>query len=78
MKINSPAGNFLITFEKMEPADGHIQITAKFGAWDAKALMTTAEFWGIIRMAMTPKMIALMIKSLFMFRRSAATGDDSG
>ena len=65
MKINSPAGKFIITFEKLEPVDGAIQVTGKFGAWDAKALMTFSEFWGIVRMAMTFKMIGYMIKSLF-------------
>ena len=71
MKINSPAGKFIITFEKLEPVDGAIQVTGKFGAWDAKALMTFSEFWGIVRMAMTFKMIGYMIKSLF-------SGSDSG
>jgi hypothetical protein len=65
MKINSPAGKFIITFEKLEPMDGAIQVTGKFGAWDAKASMTFSEFWGIVRMAMTFKMIGYMIKSLF-------------
>ncbi len=70
MKINSPAGNFIITFEKLEPADGNIQITGKFGAWDAKAQMSLSEFFGILRMAMTMKMMAFLLRSLL--RRGAA------
>jgi hypothetical protein len=65
MKINSPAGKFIITFEKLEPMEGAIQVTGKFGAWDAKAIMTFSEFWGIVRMAMTFKMIGYMLKSMF-------------
>jgi len=65
MKINSPAGNFIITFEKLEPVDGAIQVTGKFGTWDAKASMSVSEFWSIIGMAMTPAMIGLLVKSLF-------------
>jgi hypothetical protein len=76
MKINSPAGKFIITFEKLEPMDGAIQVTGKFGAWDAKAVMTFSEFWGIVRMAMTFKMIGYMIKSLFSSGESTG-GKDS-
>jgi|TARA_Y100000310_G_scaffold339846_2_gene433824 hypothetical protein len=64
MKINSPAGNFIITFEKLEPVDGNIQITGKFGAWDAKAQMSLSEFFGILRMAMTMKMIGFFAQAL--------------
>ncbi len=64
MKINSPAGNFIITFEKLEPVDGNIQITGKFGAWDAKAQMSLSEFFGILRMAMTLKMLGFLVRSL--------------
>ena len=64
MKINSPAGNFIITFEKLEPVDDNIQITGKFGAWDAKAQMSLSEFFGILRMAMTLKMIGFLLRSL--------------
>ena len=64
MKINSPAGKFIITFEKLEPVEDAIQITGKFGTWDAKAEMSFSEFWGIVRMALSFKMIASMLKSL--------------
>lgn len=75
MIINSPAGKFIITFDKLEPVEGAIQVTGKFGAWDAKALMTFSEFWGIVRMAMTFKMIGYMIKSLFS-RSDPESGDE--
>jgi hypothetical protein len=64
MKINSPAGNFIITFETLEPIDGNIQITGNFGAWDAKAQMSLSEFFGILRMAMTMKMIGFLARSM--------------
>ena len=70
MKINSPAGNFIITFEKLEPADKAIHITGKFGHWNATAEMTLTEFFGILRMAMTPRMIGFFIKALFTPGRS--------
>lgn len=65
MKIQSPAGNFIITFEKLEPANGAIQVTGKFGHWNATAEMTFSEFFGIIKMAMTPRMIGFFVKALF-------------
>ncbi len=70
MNINSPAGNFIITFEKLEPVDGNIQITGKFGAWDAIAKMSPSEFFGILRMAMTLKMIGFFARSV-LGRRTA-------
>ena len=65
MKINSPAGKFIITFESLEPANDAIQVTGKFGVWDAKAEMSYTEFWGIVRMAMTIPMLKNMLGSLF-------------
>ena len=40
MRVESSAGKFILSFEKMEPGDREIVITGKMGLWDAKTHMT--------------------------------------
>ncbi len=64
MTVDSPAGKFILSFERMDPGDGEIIITGKMGVWDAKTHMTLTEFVGVLRMTMTPRMIGFLTKSL--------------
>ena len=72
MIVESPAGKFILRFDRMEPGDGEIIITGKMGVWDAKTHMTLAEFLAVLRMTMTPRMIGFLTRSLV--RAVAATG----
>jgi hypothetical protein len=62
--VDSPAGKFILSFERMDPGDGEIIITGKMGVWDAKTHMTLAEFVQVLRMTMSPRMIGVLTKSL--------------
>jgi hypothetical protein len=62
--VDSPAGKFILSFERMDPGDGEIIITGKMGVWDAKTHMTLAEFVQVLRMTMSPRMIGFLTKSL--------------
>ena len=64
MTVDSPAGKFILSFERMDPGDGEIIITGKMGVWDARTHMTLAEFLGVLRMTMTPRMIGFLTRSL--------------
>lgn len=64
MKVESQAGTFILSFEKMEPGDGDIVITGKMGLWDAQTHMTVGEFVRLLRMTMRPRMAGFLIKML--------------
>ena len=65
MKVESQAGNFILSFERMEPGDREIVITGKMGVWDATTHMTLSEFVGVLGMTLRPRMILFLIKALF-------------
>ena len=65
MKVESQAGNFILSFERMEPGDREIVITGKMGVWDATTHMTLSEFVGVLLMTLCPRMILFLIKALF-------------
>ena len=44
MRVESQAGRFILSFDKMEPGEGEIVISGKMGVWDARTHMTLAEF----------------------------------
>ena len=73
MNVESQAGNFVLSFEQMEPGEGEIIITGKMGVWSATTHMSLSEFLGVLRLALRPTMIAFLIKALFSggFRASA-------
>ena len=65
MKVESQAGNFILSFERMEPGDREIVITGKMGVWDATTHMTLSEFVGVLLMTLRPRMILFLVKALF-------------
>jgi hypothetical protein len=65
MDVESQAGKFLLSFEEMEPGEGEIVITGKMGLWEATTHMSLPEFLGVLRLALRPRMVAFLIKSLF-------------
>jgi hypothetical protein len=65
VKVESQAGNFILSFEQMEPGDREIVITGKMGVWDATTHMTLSEFVGVLLMTLRPRMILFLIKALF-------------
>jgi hypothetical protein len=74
MNVESPAGNFVLSFERMDPGDGDLVITGKMGLWEAKTHMTLPEFVAILGMTMRPRILFFLIKCLFtgaFFRRSS-------
>ncbi len=77
MIVESPAGKFILRFDRMEPGDGEIIITGKMGVWDAKTHMTLAEFLAVLRMTMTPRMIGFLTRSLVRGRLRPGTKSGS-
>ncbi len=65
MRVESPAGKFILSFERLEPAEGEILIIGKMGVWDAKTYMTPPEFLRLLLMTLTPSMLGFLIKTLF-------------
>ncbi len=65
MKVESQAGNFLLSFERMEPGDREILIIGKMGLWEATTHMSLGEFVKVLRMTLTPRMIGFLIRALF-------------
>ncbi len=65
MRVESQAGAFELKFERIEPGEGEIVLTGQMGVWEAKTHMSIDEFFGVIRMAMSLKMLGFFARSLF-------------
>ncbi len=65
MRVESPAGNFILSFEQMEPGEKEIVITGKMGLWDARTHMSLPEFVSVLRMTMNRRMLGFLVKSFF-------------
>lgn len=70
MRVESQAGAFELNFERIEPGEGDIVLTGRMGVWEAKTHMTVNEFFAVIRMAMSLKMLGFFARSLFRSRKT--------
>jgi hypothetical protein len=73
MKVESQAGRFILSFDRMEPGDGEIVISGKMGVWDARTHMTLGEFLRLLRMTLRPRMLAFLVRALLGRSRAKAT-----
>jgi len=64
MKVESQAGNFALSFERMEPGEGGLVITGKMGVWQATTHMSFSEFLGILAMTLRPRVLIFLLKAL--------------
>ena len=64
MKVESQAGNFVLSFERMEPGEGGLVITGKMGVWQATTHMSFSEFQGILAMTLRPRIVLFLLKAL--------------
>jgi hypothetical protein len=64
MKVESQAGRFILSFDRMEPGEGEIVISGKMGVWDARTHMTLGEFMALLRMTLRPRMLAFLVRAL--------------
>jgi hypothetical protein len=65
VKVESQAGKFVLSFDRMEPGQGELVITGKMGVWEATTHMSLAEFLHILRMTLRPKVLLFLLRSLF-------------
>lgn len=65
MKVESQAGKFILSFERMEPGEGALVITGKMGVWEATTYMELTETLSILKMMLRPKVLGYLIKALF-------------
>ena len=64
MKVESQAGNFVLSFERMEPGEGGLVITGKMGVWQATTHMSFSEFLGILARMLRPRIVVFLLKAL--------------
>ena len=64
MKVESQAGSFALSFERMEPGEGGLVITGKMGVWQATTHMSFSEFLGILAMTLRPRIVVFLLKAL--------------
>jgi hypothetical protein len=71
VKVESQAGNFVLSFERMDPGEGELVITGRMGVWEATTHMSLSEFLGILKMTLRPSLLLFLLKALFTggFRR---------
>jgi len=77
MTVESQAGKFVLSFERMEPGEGELIITGKMGVWQATTHMSLREFLGILLMTLKPRMLGFLLKSLVTGSFSAPKSDGS-
>jgi hypothetical protein len=65
MKVESQAGKFILSFDRMEPGEGALVITGKMGVWEATTTMGLAEMLSILKMTLRPRVLGYLIKALF-------------
>jgi hypothetical protein len=65
MKVESQAGKFILSFDRMEPGEDGIVISGKMGVWDARTHMTLGEFMALLRMTLRPRMLAFLLRAVF-------------
>jgi H+/Cl- antiporter ClcA len=73
MKVQSQAGKFVLSFERMEPGEGELVITGKMGVWEATTHMSLAELVAILGMTLKPRVLWFLLKALLsgrFFRRA--------
>ena len=64
MKVESQAGKFILSFERMEPGEHELVITGKMGVWEATTHMSLPEFLAILGMTLKPRILGFLIKAL--------------
>lgn len=64
MRVESQAGRFILSFDKMEPGEGEIIISGKMGVWDARTHMTLGEFLRLLGMTLRPRMLGFLVLAL--------------
>ncbi len=64
MKVESQAGSFVLSFERMEPGEEGLVITGKMGVWQATTHMSFSEFLGILAMTLRPRILVFLLKAL--------------
>jgi len=72
MTVESQAGRFILSFDRMEPGDAEIVISGKMGVWDARTHMTLGEFLRLLRMTLRPPMLFFLIRALLGLSRVSA------
>jgi hypothetical protein len=65
MKVESQAGKFILSFERMEPGEGALVITGRMGVWEATTTMGLGEMLSILKMTLRPRVLGYLIKALF-------------
>lgn len=73
MRVESQAGRFILSFDKMEPGEGEIVISGKMGVWDARTHMTLAEFLRLLGMTLRPRMLGFLVLALLGLSRRKST-----
>ena len=64
MKVESQAGNFVLSFERMEPGEGCLVITGRMGVWQATTHMSFSEFLGVLAMTLRPRILLFLLRAL--------------
>jgi len=65
MRVESPAGKFVLSFEKIEPGDDEVLLVGKMGVWDSTTHVSLPELMNMLVMTLRPKMLIFILRSLF-------------
>jgi hypothetical protein len=76
MRVESQAGSFVLSFERMEPGERDLVITGKMGVWEATTHMSLGEFLAILGMTLRPRILGFLVKALLTGGFAARGGTD--
>ena len=65
MRVESPAGKFVLSFERIEPGDSEVLLVGKMGVWDSTTHVSLPELLKMLVMTLRPKMLIFIVRSLF-------------
>jgi hypothetical protein len=77
MIVESQAGKFVLSFERMQPGEDELIITGKMGVWEATTHVSLREFLGILFMTSKPRMLVFLLKALVTGRFFARGREES-
>ena len=57
MRVESPAGKFVLSFERIEPGDSEVLLVGKMGVWESETWVSEADLGPLLRMTLRPRVL---------------------
>lgn len=62
MKVNSGAGQFDITVERVVTRDDAVVLVGKMGVWESETIIEPSDLWRIMRLSLRPQVLWFFLR----------------